>query len=486
MLSSSTIEILQKLDKKSLNKFVNFARSPYLNSIGILIKMAEEVAKAYPNFTSPRLSYENMWKKLYHGKPYNDKIIRNLYTSFSKLLTKFIGYEEIENDEDTLKLKTIQGMNNIKCYGISNKLIEKIKKDKDENSQISYSKFYYFSELDDRNFENVEYILHKDFGEYTKMLHSKSENFILYFLIKFLTIAGEYSVFIANYRLANENHILEEFLNSFDMESFLNYLQKSKNEYYPYVKIRYLMFKCSTANITLEEYYELKKLIEVNIKSFAPVDALSILYRIQDLILTFPAIKNASSEIFEIGKLFCSMNFFDNENTGRNYFSLYSFRNFFTAALLLKEYEWADNFVEENIKYLKPELIDNEYYYSKAVINFKFGKYEESLDYINKFETKDIIEKFTIRLYSLMNYIELGAYESAVSMIAAIRQFISESKEIPAPREESMQNSLKFFSEIVKSLTSAKKLDYAVYREAVDVPKFFQKQYIIEKMESML
>ena len=106
MFTDSTIEILQKFDKKELLKLGDFTRSPYLNSVEIVIKMFDEVAKCHPQYNSPKLSYEKMWKKLYPAKPYNDKIIRNrlkIYSArqnarvFLRIQAEFVTY--LQNDQ---------------------------------------------------------------------------------------------------------------------------------------------------------------------------------------------------------------------------------------------------------------------------------------------------------------------------------------------------------------------------------------------------
>jgi len=486
MLTNSTIEILQKFDKKELLKFREFARSPYLNSVEILIKMYDEVAKYYPDFNSPKLSYENMWKKLYPAKPYNDKIIRNVYTKFSNLLKKFIGYEEFEAEEINVELKIIEGLNKRHSYKLSEKITENSKKKLLQEFKPSIDNYFQLFKLNEQYVEQMDYLRHETTKEFHNAIRDSSENFTSYVLSVMFQLLTQQSILKKNYRVESDETLLDRFIDSIDIGNVFKFLGNKNHKHFNHLKIKYLFYLYSSKDITLEEYYELKNIIFENAPEIEINEAITIFGVLGDILLTriMPKQTGLTNEILLIGKKICEMNFYNEDS--KLEFEVYTFRNFFTAAVMNKEFEWADNFVDKYIQYVRAEARENEYNYSKAIINFKLKKYEESLDFINKFQTTDILEKMNIRLYSLMNYIELGAHESAVSMISSIRQFTSESKEIPPAKEESLQNSLKFFSEIVKCLANGKKMDYAILKEAFALPKYFQKTYIYEKMETMV
>jgi len=485
MLQESTVEILQKLSKKEFLKLGSFARS-HLNSVEILLKMYEEVAAVYPEFNSEELSYENMWKKLYPRKSFNDKMIRNIYTKFSKLVQNFIAYEEIEADEREIELNTIEALNKRKCYALSKKITESSKKKILEKSEIGRERFYRLFRLNEQFFYQLDYIRHETTSDYHRAIEECSEEFIAYALSVIFELGTQYNILKKNYRVEHGETLLDRFLTSVDTENIFDFLEEKNHSYYNNIKIRQLIYNYSNKQITLEEYYELKKILFENADKFDEGETLSFFSNIEDMLMLQLMTKNLAltNEILEMGKKVCDMNIF--RPGTKLEMGGYTFRNYFTAAIMQKEFDWADNYIDKYIHYIKPEARENEYNYSKAIVSFKLNKYEESLEFINKFNTTDIIEKVNIRLYSLMNYIELGAHEAALSMISAIRQFTLESKEIPPARMESIQNSLKFFSEIVKSIANEKKLDYAILAEAHDTPKFFHRQYVIEKMETMV
>ena len=130
--------------------------------------------------------------------------------------------------------------------------------------------------------------------------------------------------------------------------------------------------------------------------------------------------------------------------------------------------------------------MQNELNYLLAILSFKHKKFEDSLSYSNKMIVLDIMEKMNVWIYTLMNYIELKAHESAISMVQVLKQFSKVYKEIPHLEVNSLKNSIRFLDEIVKAEANNKKIERRVYDEALFVRFFFQKQYITEKMEGIL
>jgi len=141
--------------------------------------------------------------------------------------------------------------------------------------------------------------------------------------------------------------------------------------------------------------------------------------------------------------------------------------------MALDEFEWAEKFINEYVNYIDEDLRENEFNYSMGLLSFRTKKYEKSLEYLNKVQYSQILEKVNVRFYYVMNYIELKLYEGALSMIASIKQFHRENKEIPAITSKFINDSIKYFNEIIKCEENGKKIDYAIYAEAQSMKVFF-------------
>ena len=141
MLTPNSIEILKALSKDEFKRYGDFVKSPYFNSVEVLGKLFDEIAKVYPDFESTRLSYKKISQKIYPGKEFNEQTIRNLYSKFGNLLKKFIAMENVINDEDVINMNMAEGMSKRKLLSIQ---INLSKNSEEKKKKIKYSDFGIF------------------------------------------------------------------------------------------------------------------------------------------------------------------------------------------------------------------------------------------------------------------------------------------------------------------------------------------------------
>ncbi|MBS1514792.1 MAG: hypothetical protein JSS63_07155 [Bacteroidetes bacterium] len=486
MLTPNSVEILRALDKNEFKRFGDFIKSPYFNSVEILGKIYDETAKVYPDFENPRLSYEKISKKIYPGKKFNEQTIRNLYSKFGNLLKKFVAVENIMNDEDTINLNMVDGISKKKLFESSNKLIDKFRKGKIESKIFSVWDLYFFFRIEHQYYHNLVLLHKQNSKEFFKSMNDKTENLIAFFLKAFFMFREAQSILKKLYIDYDDSQFTSFFSLAFNSEYFFNQPEIENHKYVTYLKTHYLINKYQDTDISEEEFDELFVMYKSNAKGFTKIDKITFSNSLDTLVLNklIPKDKKFYNHLFELAKFYCELKIYPDDKLAP--FETLQFRNYFTVALLLKEYSWAEKFVREYTNYLKPELRENELNYSMAILSFKNRKFEDSLDYFNKMKITDIMEKMNVRIYTLMNYIELKAYESALSQVAALKQFSKENKEIPHLKVDSLKNSIRFFDEIVKAEANEKKISRQVYDGALSIRFFFQKQYIMEKMEELL
>ncbi|MBP9097077.1 MAG: hypothetical protein KBG21_10740 [Ignavibacteria bacterium] len=486
MLTPNSIEILKALSKEEFKRFGDFVKSPYFNSVEVLGKIFDEIAKVYPDFESTRLSYKKISQKIYPGKEFNEQTIRNLYSKFGNLLKKFIAMENVINDEDVINMNLAEGMSKRKLFEYSNKLIEKFRREKEENKMFGFWDFYFKFRIEHLFYHNLN-LLHKpNTPEFYKAMNDKTENLIALFLKAYYVFTEGQGILHNLYKGYEMSPMVKSFYSSLNSDLFFNTSEIKNHKYYSYLRMHYLTSKYQNSDLPEEEFRDLFDTFKNNIDSFVKVDKINYFTSIDALILTklIPKDKKYYNKLFESAKLYCEQNLYPDDSIGP--IEILHFRNYFTVALLLKEFGWAEKFVREYTNYLKPELVENELNYSMAILSFKNNKFEDSLSYFNKMVITDIMEKMNMRIYTLMNYIELKAHEPAISMVQALKQFSKESKEIPHLKVDSLRNSIRFLDEIVKAEANNKKIERHIYDEAMSVRFFFQKQYIMEKMEGLV
>lgn len=485
MLSTSTIAILKALNPQEFKRFGDFINSPYHNSTKGLDIIYKIVLKAYPDFTSSDLEPEEMAKKVFGAGAYKEKRLNNLCAEFGNLLRKFIGYEEMNNyNIYELDIFISNALIRKDLFETAKKLIDKSIKQNDSTLILDDVKeFYKFRLL---------YPLHIVNNQESYEIEDKKSHFNLEALItQFLRDSYIQVMAMARTHAPNENQSPEDksfadaYIESLDMNKFLNYLKGTNHKYYSYLKIHYLLYYYSTNSINEEQFYELKNEIIEIVPKVLKDDAYVLIRAVLEIVYKnlLSTDKKYHIEAFELGKLLCELNFFPNNTIV--FLPILAFNNLFTNAIIIKEYEWAENFVNEYIQYIAEEYRDTKFNFFHGILSFKRGRFEESLNFFSKVKVTDIQSKLHLRYYYLMNYIELKAYESARSSLEVLRNFNHHHKvDIPHFIENIME-SLKYFSEIIKCEEQNRKIDEMIYIQANDGRNFTHKAYILEKMEKL-
>lgn len=193
-------------------------------------------------------------------------------------------------------------------------------------------------------------------------------------------------------------------------------------------------------------------------------------------------------ESFEINKFALEKNIFFLERYAAH-FPARLFWSICNNAVLVKEIEWLEGFVNEYTPKLRKEEQDNMYNYAMARIHFEKKLYDKSLEdltKINYLQEMDGYDKITLRMLHLLNYFELGLDVQLFSLIDSYKHFLSDSKEIPPIYKESVKNSLKYYTIIAKAKFDNKKVDYADFKKAGETKSLFYRTWLLNKMEELL
>ncbi|CAN5472066.1 hypothetical protein BH10BAC5_BH10BAC5_12540 [soil metagenome] len=490
MLSTSTIQILKSLSLKELKRFRDFIKSPYFNTTTALEKIFEVVLESRPNYDLDSLKYENISKVIFPTGEYKEKRIRNLYSEFGNLLRKFLGYEEMQSYKNyELDILIADAMTRKNLFEIAEKFIHKSLLNNESSVIIDdLNDLYKHRILCSTIMINTQEFKHSHFDR----LRVNYEALVTQFMRNAFTNTDIYS---SEYQTRSSDELSTEkknefsfndaYLQSLDINKFLNLLKQSNHKFYSYLKIHYMLYYFSSNSINNEQFYELKNEIFKIIPNIHKDDAYVMILRMHFIICgkLLNTDKKFNNELFELGKFFCGLKIFPNDSIV--YMHLVFFTDLFTNAMILKEYDWAEDFINEFINYIGIEHRENEYNYCHGILNFKRGKFEESLNFFNEVKPLHITHKVSIRYYMLMNYIELKAFESARSSVLALKEFKqNQNKEIPDFIERIM-DSLKYFNEIIRCEEQGIKIDEMIYKEANDGRNFTHKAYILEKMEKL-
>lgn len=484
MLSTSTIAILKALNPQEFKRFGDFINSPYHNSTKGLDKIYKIALKAYPDFISSDLEPETMAKKVFGAGAYKEKRLKNLCAEFGNLLQKFIGYEQIYENGLDLDINIAKGL---VMRGVFKSAVNFIEKSEARTEEIPlfHSDLIHYRYNIGCGKKQIKGASQNAFykNELNEIENERCDALVSLFMRDFYEGAHSYDVSKGLGYLTNVN-VIDNFIDAFDMNLFLDSLKKTNNKYYTFIKTHYLLYYHFKNDISEELFYELKNDVFTLAHLVGKLNAFDLILKTIHLIQIklAPHDKKYYYDIVDLGKLFRELKIFE---TGVEFkISIGTINDIFLPAVIVKEYDWAEEFAREYCRYLEEDLKENQLNYCMGVLSFKRGRYEESLNFLNGIKLTTFQQKHSVYYYYIMNYIELKAFENALSTLQAFKQFFIDQKNLPVFFHDA-NKSLKYFHEIIKCEMDGKKTDGVLYEEAKSVNSFPHKPYVMEKMEKL-
>ena len=193
--------------------------------------------------------------------------------------------------------------------------------------------------------------------------------------------------------------------------------------------------------------------------------------------------KHFRREFFEILKLDL-----EKENLqGLNHILSQNFyKNILQNAAELKEFEWADEFIESYKNELRTDYREAVYCYCKAYLEAEKNNYEKSLDYLAKLKTDEVYLKIDLKLLQARLYYELNEYDVLVSAIDSIRHFLKDNKFIAENRRSQLSMFVRFLSALNNAQLKKEEFKIMELKENIQKAEDLQwKDWFVKKVEEL-
>ncbi len=485
------VKILKRFSPEEINEFEKMLNSPFFNNHSTIIKLFGELIKFYPEFSDKILTKEYLFSVVNKGKKYDDKIFRKYLSRINKLAEEYLNILQMRLDKDKKELNVLLQLSNRNIKDVYSRKLKEIEKSFEKNDQI-----------------DPEYFFNKHRLSAYKFNHKSSENQIKPHndeLIDSLQCLLNYFLFYSNSLICqiesnkysfNIDGDTDSVLTLFNRDKIEKYILKiKKTKFYGYDNIVNTLFlemllydmEMNSSDRGLSSYNNLKNLINSNSKKLSK----EMLYYYLQKMNVFCIIQNANGkhdmhkELFENHKMILDNDLFN--INGRANLTLLDFRIILTSALKNNEYEWAERFIESNIKLIKEDSRSNIYNYGYARLQFHKKNYPESLNQISKIKSESHPIKIDIYILKAKIFYMLGHFDSALSIADSFRHFISGNKLMSDFHKNYLMNFLKYYKSIIRLKESKDKAKTKkLLTELQKAANTRDKNWIIEKTEELL
>ena len=489
MESTKLTAMLRTFDTKEMKEFEKFITSPYHSGSRDLMPLFTEIKKFYPKFNSPKFTKEEIFKKAFKGKKFDEGYFRKMLSFLYKMGEDFLVELELKEKRTERNLLLLRQFRMREMESAFLGLSESIDKDlqlKDHKLEDYYSnrlrytmeKFEYYYEFKS-NYE-------KALSLASDHLESATGQFV-YFFLKGL-VARKISE--KNFGGRFSFSLLETLEKSFDVKEFFE-LETQKSEALNLLLISYFIERAIAEPDRTEH---LDKAIDLFL-TIAGNLSQSIKYSYFRELLnatTNQTFSAKSDELrqrlrrkyFELTKLKFEFNAILPPE--KKYISMLEYSSILKNALGIREFEWAEKLITDHNNLIETPHRKNIKEYSYAMLLFVKGKFEKSLEHLALIKPTTHFIKYDVRELMMGIYYELRSSEEARYLINNSQRYFDTTNELGGALKRKGLNFLKYYRMLIKYLDDGDKEIIAMnYPKLRDEKAITSKSWLMGKFREI-
>ncbi len=433
MPSIKLIQILETFSPKEWKKFHSFIQSPYFNTNPRLVTMVSLLRQAAPDFEHPSLEKEALFREMYGEEaPYNEQQVYDHISFLMRHLETFLAFGEWEEDPSGQQLMLLKALTqrdlDDQFDRVYKKVDKNLRKSKIRNVKYQLDQFLLFQE----GFLHDAKKQQRSKGE---SLHQTLAQLDIYYLIAKLRFSCE---------LLNRRNILNVSHESEMLDEIRLFLEKEENPYrdHPILSIyRQVFFLLS--DFEEEAHYRSLVALLDDYSHFFPVDEAGGLYT---YVLNYCTKKINSGrkefikEAFELNKKLLEKQIIPEAGV----LDHSKYKNIVTVGLILKEYDWVKDFLEDYKEYVTEEVREAAYHYNLANYYFSQKEYRKAMRTLIYLDIDDVYYNLSAKKLLLKAYYELDEEDALETLISTFYTYIKRNKTISKYHFETYSNFLRF------------------------------------------
>jgi hypothetical protein len=478
MKNSKINRLIKTFTKPEEREFLKFLKSPYHNTNKNLINLFLTLQKSSKEKSlSP--DNESVYNKLFPGRKYDYSRLRVLSSELLQKAEQFLSVNKFLTDKAETKLYLLNELKNRKLDAHYRTNFREAENYLSTSDKIDQS--YFLNRYKLYN-QYTDYLVSIDEqGNSTSIVLRSGENLLAFFLTGFLNIAHELKIHEETFNFRFDSSLVSAAADSIDFNFIIRKMEQRNYPYAGIVKIYHLMFLAYVNPENDKLYYRLKKLIYDSLNSFNDNEKFNLYIILESICVTKLSYgkRDFYKELLILYKDMIVNSIY--LASGSDYFQLNLFRNMFYTALLMKDFDWCRDFIENFSSMLHPDYREDMYNFALAHLNFEKQNYVKALSAIYKVNHDFFVFKYDARIVMLKIFFETSQYEQALSMIDSFSHYLNKNKKVPPLDKERFGNFLKYVKNLIKIRTGMAIFDEFEFKKNFETENMIGKKWIAEK-----
>lgn len=480
------IRLLKTFSRKEISELGKFVKSPFFNNQSTLIRLYDELIKYYPEFSNADITKEKLFTKIKPGAEFNDSQFRKYFSNLYKLAEEYLNYIENNSVPKRKNINLLYQFDKRNLNELYNRVLSESLEDSKKNNFISNDFFYKMYSV-----EEIKFIHHIRLNEQDKVLPDmiKSHQYVLLHLMLVTTVFN--NILLVNkklYKGNGENKYFEDFIKLFDFEEVMKNFENGGNEIKLFSELCRVDIKLSQDSADSDNLSFMKELIFKMAGYFNK----NLLYTFLSHLNIYYFINlntgntKYEKELFSNYKYMIEKQLYEDE--GQKFMNYSEFRSILLIALNLKEYGWAENFINEFGRCFNEDKREKYINYSIALLRFEMKEFEESLYFLSKIKPVEIFMKLDVNVLLALIYYEKNFTDSADSLSEAFKRYINSNNSLSEEVKTGHLNFLKFYRIILKFRDNKTNISELLnFKKEITENRFLRRRnWFLEKTEELL
>ncbi len=433
MIKSRLYELFDTFPKKEIRNLGKFIASPFFNQRQHVIDLYYFLV--YCKFEKKKHpSKIQAFEKLFPSQEYDDHKLRLSMSLLLKVLEKYLIWQQVNKEAQHSKVKLAKAYREL---NLSRHFIKTTSEIKLKQQDQLHRNADYYQSLYEVHLEEYLFLSRQSRMEDLNLQHVQENLDIVYITSKLRQTC---------FMLSHQNIYKKEY--DFGMlPPMIAYIEQQSYLDIPAISVYYY---CYNALIQPKEYsyFEKFKTLFFQYQLHFPQDELRDLF----LLATNYCIRlmNEGEKRFAKEGLSIYKEGLKNEVLFLNgILSRFTYRNIVAKAIISKDFDWAENFIQDYKHRLVRKYRESTFSFNLAWLEYERRNYDKALDLLNKADFSDLLLNLSAKTIAMKIYYELNAFDLLYSHLEAMKKFITR-KEIIAYHKKNYLNTIKFTKKLLE------------------------------------
>jgi len=470
MISNKLTTLLTSFSTTDLSRFRKYLGSPFFNENDTLVALYDILYPSLRKKEQQRFpDKQKVWKALFKSVPYKDVKMRRICSDLTKHALSFLAFKQFKKTplvESTLLLERLNDSMLTKQY----EYIYRAANEVQNTAQIDEADFYSYK------FQILWNQYQFNIRKRTPLIDDfQQADYYLdcyYYLNKLKN-------YCAGFQINNTSSIKQEII--LPKEVF-TYLAKHQLLEIPSIKAYHYIIQMFEHPEETGAFYQLKELV-LTTATFSKNDLMDLFGYMMNYCIRKINAGNQDFlyQLFDLYKIALSKEIL----LDKDRLDFQHYKNIFGISLKVKEYEWAEYFIQKYTSYLSEDKRENALNYNLAELYFSQQQYDKVIEQLRTVEYKNHVYTIGCKTILLKTYFELQEYRALDSLIDSFRIYIRRNKNISKEVKQQCLNLLRFTKKLSGILPRDKTAIAKISDQIENCKALAGKNWILEKVAEL-